>query len=1176
MFAPILSHHLRRTSGVLALAASMCLASYAHAGPIAFSGSYTQTFDTLATSGTSNAWLQGSTLEGWYLYTGANADISAYQGANGSTNSGAFYSFGATGSSERALGGTASGAAYFGSPATAAVAGYIALAAVNATGAAVNSLNISFNGEQWRNGGNTSAQAMLMQYGISSDGSFAGVANWMSSLSWTSPTVGATAAAVDGNSPSGRVPVSGSLAALNWQPGQTLWLRWVENNDAGNDHGLAIDDFSMQGSSAPSGPTFAVAAQTADLKEGNSGSTAFTFTVTRGGDTTSSASVNYAVTGTGAFPADAADFGGVLPTGTVAFAANETSKTITISVVGDTLSEADESFTVALSSPSAGSVTTATAIGTIRNDDPTQAFTKISVIQGSEASSSLANTGNSYVVQGMLTSCQPGLSGFTLQATRPEEMDNDPATSEGLFVYYGSSLPGFMQGAACPVGTTYQVTGRVTEYRGLTELTAAHSYTVVHTGGPLPAPAQITLPVSSIDVWERYESMLVEVSSTTPNGKLVVSDNYNLGRYGQVTLVPDALQVQFSEVHAPSKTDHDAYNAQLKLSQILLDDAFGPQNPASGLVGRGGEPLSASNPLRAGDHIERIVGILDQFVWQGSSDSTSGTNAQPQPAAHETNYRIQPIAGMAPDFRPDPRPTAADIPSAIQGAEIKVASANVLNFFSTLGTARFALPDGGSLSARGASNTQEYERQLNKIVAYLLGLNADVYGLMEIQNNGFETPTDGTPHNGKSAIQSLVDALNAVAGADSFAYVKPASTGSDAIMVAMIYKPAKVTPVGAAVAPDVATYDAFSGEIYGNRVPVAQTFASRADGEKFTVVVNHLKSKGSGTAVQGVDTGDGQGNSYLARERAVAQLIQWLSHYPTGDDDADVLLVGDFNAYSAEKAVTDLTAGGFKKVSHDYSYSFDGLWGSLDHIFASNALVNTRQIAGVYSWRINAEEPVLLDYNLEFKSATQQASYYAADLYRSSDHNPVVIGLNLGPLPPEQFTLPMTGAAGDLNGQFSQTTCRLAAPPLLSGTLPAAAPAGWQMSSDMLSFTADGCGDAGSMTLTLTYPEAVPANAQLWKWGVTHEKATEHWYPIPATINGQNVTFTLTDGANGDADLTVNGSITDPVVLGVPLAGPDGAGAVTPVPVPTLGEWALMLMAMLMAGAAAHQQRRRG
>ncbi|WP_354443318.1 ExeM/NucH family extracellular endonuclease [Ottowia thiooxydans] len=1155
-----------RAAGALALTALLGMTAAAQAGPVAFTGSYSQNFDALSATGTANAWSQGTTIEGWYLYSTALDAIATYRAGDGASNSGAFYSFGTGSNTDRALGGVGSGS----------LSGFIALAATNTSGATVNTLNIAFNGEQWRNGGNTSAQPMALQYGISSDGNLAGVTSWNNSLSWDSPVTGASAAAVDGNV-AGRVAVSGTLSGLNWQAGQTIWLRWVETNDAGNDHGLAIDDFTMEGGAPPTGPTFAIAALDADRSEGQSGTSAFTFTVTRAGVTTGAATVSYAVTGSGTYPADAADFGGALPSGTVTFAANETTKTVTVLVVGDTASELDETFTVTLSNPSAGTITTPAANGVIRNDDPNASFFKISSIQGSGAASALAGNGNNYTIQGMLTGCQPGMTGFTLQATRAEEMDSDAATSEGVFVYYGSqleNLPPFMRGGACPVGTTYQVTGRVTEYRGLTELTGPHTYTVVYTGGSLPAPVRITLPIASMDVWERYEGMIVEVVSAKPNGRLVVTDNYNLGRYGQVTLAPDELQLQFTETNAPSTSGFDADNERLKLSQILLDDATGGQNPVTGLVGRGGQALTAGNPLRAGDYTDRIVGILDQFVWQASSDTNSGSNAHPQPAAHETNYRIQPVAGVVPNFTAQARPTVADFPASVRAAEIKVAATNVLNFFSTLGTRSFVANGGGSIAARGASNEIEYQRQLDKLVVQLLEMDADVYGLMEIQNNGFSNPTDSTPHNGKSAIQSLVDALNAIAGPGTFAFVQQADSGTDAIMVAIIYKPGKVTPVGAAATPSTSTYDAFVGTTYGNRVPVAQTFSSLADGEKFTVVVNHLKSKGSGTPLQGENAGDGQGASTVARERAVAQLLQWLATNPTGDADADVLMVGDFNAYGAEKVVTDLVSGGYKKVSTGYSYSFDGLWGSLDHIFASNALASSGQIAGVYKWNINAEEPVILDYNLEFKSVAQQSSFYAADPYRASDHNPMVIGLNLGAVPPEQFTLPLTGTAGDLGGQFSQTTCRLSGVPALTSTLPAAAPAGWQMFTDLLSFTANGCGDGGGLTLTLTYPQALPAGAQLWKWGPTHDNAADHWYTIPATIHGQTVTYSLTDGANGDADLSINGTIVDPVVVGVPLAGPGGVGTIASVP--TMGQWTLWLMAMLLCGLAVLQQRRRG
>jgi len=118
--------------------------------------------------------------------------------------------------------------------------------------------------------------------------------------------------------------------------------------------------------------SLAIAATSAVKAEGISGSTAFTFTVTRSGFTGGAASATYTVAGINPNPVNAADFtGGVLPTGTVSFAAGETSKVITVNVAGDSLVEANEGFRVLLSAPSAGTtITTASANGTINNDDP--------------------------------------------------------------------------------------------------------------------------------------------------------------------------------------------------------------------------------------------------------------------------------------------------------------------------------------------------------------------------------------------------------------------------------------------------------------------------------------------------------------------------------------------------------------------------------------------------------------------------------------------------------------------------------------------------------------------------------------------------------------------------------------------------------------------------------------
>ncbi|MBA4449910.1 hypothetical protein FHK94_09645, partial [Cylindrospermopsis raciborskii CS-506_D] len=114
-------------------------------------------------------------------------------------------------------------------------------------------------------------------------------------------------------------------------------------------------------------PTLAIASTNATQTEGNSGTKSFTFTVTRTGDTTNSSSANWAVTGSGTNPADATDFVGT--SGTVNFAAGETSKTITVNVSGDTTVEPDEGFTVTLSNPTNATISTGTATGTIQNDD---------------------------------------------------------------------------------------------------------------------------------------------------------------------------------------------------------------------------------------------------------------------------------------------------------------------------------------------------------------------------------------------------------------------------------------------------------------------------------------------------------------------------------------------------------------------------------------------------------------------------------------------------------------------------------------------------------------------------------------------------------------------------------------------------------------------------------------
>ena len=218
---------------------------------------YGNTFDNLLTAATLNPWANDvNPYQGWFLYNSTGAAIVDYNAHAGTNNTGRFYSFGSAGSSERALGGTASGGAYFGSPAAGSIAGWIAFAVTNNTGLTMTDFAVSFNGEQWRDGGAATpvAQTMVLEYGFGA--TFASVGTWTApggNFDWASPVITNTGsgAAVDGNAAGLVTGRGGTISNLTWNNGDTLWVRWVERNDFGNDHGLAIDNFGFSATPTP-------------------------------------------------------------------------------------------------------------------------------------------------------------------------------------------------------------------------------------------------------------------------------------------------------------------------------------------------------------------------------------------------------------------------------------------------------------------------------------------------------------------------------------------------------------------------------------------------------------------------------------------------------------------------------------------------------------------------------------------------------------------------------------------------------------------------------------------------------------------------------------------------------------------------------------------------------------
>jgi len=543
--------------------------------------------------------------------------------------------------------------------------------------------------------------------------------------------------------------------------------------------------------------------------------------------------------------------------------------------------------------------------------------------------------------------------------------DGNPATSDGIFVFTGSA-PTVGAGQLVQVGGTVQefnvgaATNADTAAHKVTELGNVTSIMVTGSGYTI-APVQLQFPLASQDAMEAYEGMLVTIS-----GPLTVQQNYFLGRFGELTLGAGGRLWTPTNVYRPG-AQAQALNSDNIRRTILLDDGSSLQNPNPTPY------LAPDNTVRAGDTVASVTGVVDYGLT---------TSANTDPGAYKL-HPTQPVTFT----RANPRTTMADD----VGGNLRIGSANVENFFTTLddGTSKCP-PSNTADDCRGANNAAEFTRQRTKVVEELVGMNADAVALMELQNNG------------ATAIQNLVDALNARLGATVYARVPFAATGggTDAIQVGMIYKPSRLSLAGAALSDTAAI---------NNRAPMAQTFAA-PNGEKFTLIANHLKSKGCSDFTAGpgdADSGDGQGCFNARRVQQADELRSFVAQVQSISGVADTLLVGDFNAYAKEDPIADLTGNGFVDQigrfldvpganSYGYSYVFNGSSGRLDHALASNTL--SPKVTGVTEWHINADEPLVIDYNQEFKQpacATCGPDYYTPTPYRASDHDPIVLGLNL-------------------------------------------------------------------------------------------------------------------------------------------------------------------------------------
>ena len=553
---------------------------------------------------------------------------------------------------------------------------------------------------------------------------------------------------------------------------------------------------------------------------------------------------------------------------------------------------------------------------------------EIGAVQGSGAATPLA--GRQVTVRGVVVGDVEGLSGFYLQDT---DGDGSVATSDGVFVY---------SPVAVDLGDTVAVTGQAQEFGGQTQISSRGDVEVCADGTELPAAAPLDLPAADA-IREQLEGMLV-----VPADTLTVSEVYDLTSYGELTLAQGGVLVQPTELARPGSEEATAIAASNALRRIVLDDGVSARVTATT------RPyLSPTTPVRVGDDLTFTEPLVMGYGFN--------------------QWRLQPADGTA-DGVFAPQNTRPAEPEPV-GGDVQIGAFNVLNYFLTFDQS----------VGRGARNAEQFEEQAAKIVTAIGALDADVVTLMEIE----DTDSTGlTPGNADTALADLVRRLDEAAGGDVWSYVplpdELYAVDRDVIRNGIIYRDDVVQPVG-----DPAGL--VDEDVWSNaREPIAQAFVK--DGDAFTVVANHFKSKSPGAPTgDNVDDGDGQGAWNGDRVRQAASLAEFTAGLRAATGDQDVVLMGDFNAYTEEDPIEALQEAGYTDLGTEfdpgrYSYVYDDMSGSLDHALATGSLAD--KVTDVTHWNINGVESFAYQY-------AGDPALYAPDPYRSSDHEPLILGIDL-------------------------------------------------------------------------------------------------------------------------------------------------------------------------------------
>jgi predicted extracellular nuclease len=649
----------------------------------------------------------------------------------------------------------------------------------------------------------------------------------------------------------------------------------------------------------------------------------------------------------------------------------------------------------------AQTLTPGAANGVTPPPPPTEAT--IAEIQGNGSTSPL--NGDNVTTEGVVTASYPvgGFFGYVIQTDGTGSGDDQtPGESDAVFVHQPSGP------VSVQIGDYVRVTGAVSEFGGLTELSvAASDVQELPTPAPLGGVAARSMAYPTTDAArEAHESELI-----APTDQFTVTDNFETNNFGEIGLATGDHQLW-----QPT----DLYNPNIEPGKVAEVEA---DNAARGVVLNDG---SSWNFLSANKNDPMTWLTPDNPVRIGSA----ATLHQPVILDYRNNlWEFQPTSQVRGDGHEvatfsDTR-AANQAPRSV-GGDLTLATFNVENFFPTSAAeyeAQVGNPNactsfndraGNPIDVnncapngpRGAWDAVNLQRQLDKEIPAINTIDADVMSLEEIENSvQFGKDRD-------DALGKLVAALNADAGYTRWAYAPspaatdlPATDQQDVIRTAFIYNPNTVQLVGPS---KVLSDQSGAGQPFENaREPLAQEFKRKGalDSDGFLVVVNHFKSKGSG-----VDDGTGQGLANPDRIRQAHALVDFAKATAAADGTKKVFLVGDFNSYTQEDPMQVLYQNGYVNQPSDdpkdTSYEFGSMAGSLDHVLANSAAANL--VAGRDVWQINAEESVGFEYSRYNYNAE---NLYAADQFRSSDHNPELVGLDV-PFSQQGSTVTATATPG--------------------------------------------------------------------------------------------------------------------------------------------------------------------